>query len=384
MMERRRFVKGLAATPFALMLAQMGCKQDKQAVPAPDNASEQAVKKTAGRSKTLNVYIHGMFAIMLDEQQKSVFLKAPDVGDHAYQATTFTLDPADSNNLIPGNWTYTCPSSGALKDSVAFNCNNTKIPAGIKIGQQGYVAIDIGGLKPGDDPHWMVTLPMPDRINGLRASRFNYFSSKTGLSQSQAYLRNEMFPDQFMPLVYVLSYQIAETAIYLNNDNALPINFGTADGVARLHFHAERPSPPLPGPKCDPNIAIKKFNRLFKQNLDLSFYDICDPKFGVDADSNPHPCSSDPSIIRCDERTLVEMTKSCDKFSAGPYLEDQFKDVIQFETQLTADANQKSLAPTPRHTLPLDQYRKLVKLTPGANSKPPHNCTSMLCLQKGK
>lgn len=147
MMERRRFMKGLAATPLALMVAEIGCNQGQHVAPAQGGAIDRAAKMATDAKKTLNVHVHGVFAIVLDGTQSAVILQAPHVGLHKYQARTFTINPSDPNDLVRG-WIYQCPQMGQ-QDSVSFPCANSKVPTGIGIGLRDHIAIDVANLKPG-------------------------------------------------------------------------------------------------------------------------------------------------------------------------------------------------------------------------------------------
>jgi len=385
MMERRRFVKWLATTPLALILAEMGCKQDQHAAPAA-GSNIDATKRTTDAKKTLNVFVHGMFAIVLDETQSPAVavLKAPHVGGgyHKYQARTFTINPSDQNDLVPG-WTYQCPQKGQ-QDFVNFQGGTSKIPAGIGIGKKDHIAIDVGRLKPGLAPHWTVTLPMPDKICGLRATPFNYFSKKTTLTQSRTYANNDMTPDQQMPLIYVLSYQNIDPSqlVKLNGDDNLKIDFGSK-GIGRLHLYAEPDAPPAPGTTCHVNMAIDQLNLLFKAPLDLQFFAICDPTFGVKPNSQL-PCTMNNSIVLCDERSLDEINTKCSELLNNGSLEEQFEKVIELEprspiTSAVEEQQQKGLAKRTIGTRTLS-FQKLWAALP--NSKPPHNCTAVLCLKR--
>jgi hypothetical protein len=397
MMERRRFMKGLAATPLALFLAEMGCKQDQPAVPTRSGDIDRAAKLTTNAKKTLNVFVHGTFAIVLDKKQSPAVavLKAPDVGIHKYEARTFTINPSDPKDLAPG-WIYQCPQMGQ-QDSVSFAAGNSKIPAGIRIGQPDHIAIDVSRRHDGATPHWTVTLPMPDQICGLRATPYNYFSKTYRVAQSLTYKYNGMTPDQRMPLIYVLSYQNIDTNqdVKFNGANDWKIDFGTS-GIGRLHLYAEPtvqpPLPPHPGvDPCHVNMAIDRLNLLFNPNLDLQFLDnTCDPTFGVYPDRQLS-CTMNNSIVPCDERSLEEIydnTKCGDLLNKGN-LEDQFQAVIALENQFAdtlsgLEKQQKRLAKTARRTLPLWYQKKLYAALPNPGGfptgKPPHNCTSVICL----
>ncbi|HLV89426.1 MAG TPA: hypothetical protein VKV39_20755 [Candidatus Sulfotelmatobacter sp.] len=388
MMERRRFLKGLATTPVGLMLAEIACKQGQPAESAPDGQARQAVASTNAK-KTLNVFVHGMFAIVLDEKQSPavVVLKAPDVGMHKYLARTFTINPTDANDLKPG-WIYPCPQMGQ-QDSVNFPGGSSKIPSGIGIGKLDHIAIDIANLNPGAQPHWTVTLPMPDQICGLRATPYNYFAAKPTLFASRTFSNNAMSSDQHMPLVYVLSYQNidANQGVRFNGADNLAIDFGNS-GIGRLHLYAEPDAPPpgpLPNGQCHVNVAIDQLDQLFKPRLDLQFLDnTCDPKFGVYPDGQL-PCTMNNSIVLCDERSLDEIGTNCSDLLSKGTLEKQFQDVIAIETQFTSAVSvegksQKVLPKIGKRVLPFWYQKKLFDALP--NSKPPHNCTSLLCLKR--
>jgi len=390
MMERRRFVKGLATTPLGLILAEMACKQDQQAAPAQGSNVEQAAKITTNAKKTLNVFVHGMFAVVLDEKQSPavVVLKAPDVGMHKYQARTFTINPSDPNGLNPG-WIYQCPQMGQ-QDSIIFPGGNAKIPSGIGIGKSDHIAIDITNLNPGAQPHWTVTLPMPDQICGLRATPYNYFAAKPSLLQSRTFSNNDMSSDQHMPLIYVLSYQNidANQGVRFNGADNLAIDFG-ASGIGRLHLYAEpddpNPQTPPPNGQCHVNMAIDQLDQLFNPRLDLQFLDnTCDPKFGVYPDGQLS-CTMNNTIVLCDERSLEEIDIRCSDLLSKGTLEKQFQDVIALEMQYTntlsvEEKGQKLFAKGGKRSLPLWYQKKLYDALP--NSKPPHNCTSLLCLKR--
>jgi hypothetical protein len=388
MMERRRFVKGLATTPLGLILADIACKQDQPAASAPDSKAQQAVTSTNAK-KTLNVFVHGMFAIVLDEKQSPavVVLKAPDVGMHKYQARTFTINPSDPNDLKPG-WIYQCPQIGQ-QDSVTFPGGTSNIPSAIGIGRSDHIAIDIANLSPGAQPHWTVTLPMPDKICGLRATPYNYFAAKPKLFSSRTFSNNGMSSDQHMPLVYVLSYQNidANQGVRFNGSDNLAIDFGN-NGIGRLHFYAEPdgpPTSPLLNGRCHVNVAIDQLDQLFKPRLDLQFMDnTCDPKFGVYPDGQL-PCTMNNTIVLCEERSLDEIDIKCSDLLSKGTLQKQFQDVIEVETQFTnalsaEEKNKKALAENWKRVIPFWYQKKLVDALP--NTKPPHNCTSLLCLRR--
>ena len=385
MMERRRFMKGLAATPLALMLAEMGCKQDQQTGQAASNVNGQPGKKTTRGAKTLNVYVHGMFAIVLDETQSPpvAVLKAPYVPDHSYQAQTFTINSNNQNDLDDGKLTYSV-MQGSNKDTVTFydkTPRSLSIPAEICIGCKDHIAIK--NPKPSESvkPFWTVTLPMPDHICGLRASYINYFSSLDFSKQGKTWTDNKMSIDQRMPLIYVLSYQNLDIDVAAGKYvkfNDVVIDFGT-DDVGRLHLYAERtpvlPTPPSDG--CNPNMAIDQFNQLFNPATDLKFWSsLCDPSFGVAIDDQLPSCKVN-SMVLCDERCLGELKDKCVDFGKQETLKQQFANFIAVEANLDLQA---TLAGENRH-LTQGQYKALVAAAP-YEQKPPHNCTSVLCLER--
>lgn len=191
-----------------------------------------------------------------------------------------------------------------------------------------------------------------------------------------------------MPLTYVLSYQNidANQAIKINGDDTWKIDFGTS-GIGRLHFYAEPdvvPPPPHPNGPCHVNMAIDQLDLLFSPKLDLQFFDnTCDPSFGVGPDDKLS-CTMNNSVVLCDERSLAEIDLVCSEFLGHGSLQDQFKRVIDLETQFvntpSAEAQeQKHLAIATRRSLTFLEEKELFDALP--NTKPPHNCTSVLCLK---
>lgn len=398
-MERRQFVKGLAATPLALALTNLGCKDESQkATPAVHGAMDQAAKKFGDGKKTLNVYIHGMFAIVLDEtknltptQAGVVTLRAPGVGDHAYQALTFTNNPSDPTDLNPGSLNHV-PKMGSA-DKVVFSDGSPRqstMPVGIAPGSLDHLAIK---NQPASKvlPYWTVTLPMPDYICGLRPSLLNYFAPKHFLSKIvrtyNTFNDNKMQIHQHMPQIYVLSYQnldINPAAGKYVKFNESPIDFGS-DGIGRLHLYAERPTPP--DRTCDANMAIKQLNVLFEPKLDLHFWgNLCDYKFLIARDAQLPSCTV-PGMVMCEERSIIEMNqfKKCSEFLAQPDLDQQFAKVIKVEQEFGFfSLGDRSHALSPSLALTTERYEELYKelVNAAPSDKPPHNCTSLLCLEK--
>jgi hypothetical protein len=91
------------------------------------------------------------------------------------------------------------------------------------------------------------------------------------------------------------------------------------------------------------------------------------------------------TIVLCEERSLDEIDIKCSDLLSKGTLQKQFQDVIEVETQFTnalsaEEKNKKALAENWKRVIPFWYQKKLVDALP--NTKPPHNCTSLLCLRR--
>jgi hypothetical protein len=380
-MRRREFLRGLAAAQMGLIAAQVGCSKHE--------AGSASIGQTPpSATHQLNVVVHGMFAIIVDKVSKpnKVVLKAPNVPSHVYKAMTFSVNPTDPQDLIPG-WTY--QAKALSSDAVQFD-RGPESTLDVRIGEADRLAVYVH--KPGKKaPFWTIDLPLPDNICGLRASPVNYLSPcGTGKCSTYndhtvdaTYVDNEMFVDQHCPTAYVLTYQRipAKTVAFTGNNQIVDLS-----RVGRLHFFAEpdtipTPSTSLGGAHVDD--AITELNKLFDPQLTLRFWTDRPGKDFEVARDGAVTCNADYSILLCEERSLYELTESCSDFLKTQTIDTQYSqylESLQLEARLQSKVNKTAGQKALRPKYSRQSLGKKLSLLP-SNGKPPSNCMSLLGIQ---
>lgn len=195
------------------------------AQPAVEAASKSPTFQGSGKM-FLNVYLHGMFAVVFDKTKQIVQLLPPSVGGstpHIYLAGDMQSPPF---RLQPGGY-----YSAGLPKIVT---NPPKIDP-----TQNVVVNVSGNIKPGNGtPHCTIELPFPNNFYPLRTvapplGKF-IFDNPTGLSQ----------PPVAVPLVSMLQYQLpspcpSSDPCYLKfhfyaEPSICPAEFHTADAFHQL------------------------------------------------------------------------------------------------------------------------------------------------------
>jgi len=320
-MKRRDFVKGLAATPLVTMAPKAGAIGNRMAVTGSSLAD--------GATKRLNVVVHGMFVIAIDTKANKVYLKAPKVDTHAYRAQAFITDPNDKNGVLPAWPTQAHPqdydevkstNTAVTNDTLDFDRGGASTLVPLDLGDAERIAVN-SNLSTKVSPIWNVTLWMPDDIWPLRETRFNYFDSSGNSTDS--YHANEMYGTQRCAISHVLTYnQIpakAEVTFLTMSGKSLQVPWGS-DGVGRVHFYAEPPTPPAQVDamgrtdkattaqvKKHLDMALQALDNLFDPALNLKFISGIEPDqaLGYIAANDPW-FASHPSVRPCEQLSLAE------------------------------------------------------------------------------
>jgi len=365
-MKRREFLKGLAAAQLGMLTAQIGCHNNDAT--APTGVGARGPDKVTQR---LNVVVHGMFAIVVDQKGKlgdrpGVYLKAPEVSGHHFVAKAFT---ADNGNLKPASgWEtdYEVPQLKLIPDKISFS---RKKESTIYIDNrlQDRIIVDVSQhmKRKATDPWWTVDLPVPDEIWPLRATRYNCFDPRY-----PSYTTNGMSPSQECPLVYVLTYNVDTGSQVLfdsgQNSRVVPI----VGGIGRLHLFAEPNGDEeknLTGKRLEKHLkkhliqAVDALDELFNPALSLHYDPTKDVDTGLPRDEKINvPCTDKDCVLLCEERSLEESKLDCDAFLKQPTFEQFYLD-----QNIESDGLKRGSSHSPRR---LD----------AASLKAPRNCMSVI------
>jgi hypothetical protein len=374
-MKRRDFVKGLAAAPVAMMTSEI--------------ASTRHCNVSGPKTKQLNVFVHGMFGVVVDldgsryKSSPRVRLRAPLVGGpapHKYLALGFQLV---SGNDLKQVWQYEVPATANPFDRIVFDYSGNA-PL-LNLGDPGRLVVDATNTADQGTPRWTVDLPMPDDICPLRPTPYNYFDPR-----GSTYGHSQMRPEQKAPIIQVLTYRFnTDTPVYFSSESGAFHQFlPDKNGVARIHLFAE-PDSPLPVANCGAHVndALYALNLLFS-SWDLKFVGVDVPCLPLPRDNEGDiPPSCRGSVLLCEERTLEEQQqyKKCASFDKEGTIEEQYRDVINFLEQLESKSPRNlspRLAPAESNINLLEQILTIAKKS-RLNAKPPSNCMPILARHKG-
>jgi hypothetical protein len=380
-MKRRDFLKGLTTTSVAVMSSEIAYSKIRTL------AANPLAPTTTASAYHLNVFVHGMFAIVVDlRQPPKARLLAPRVsGTHAHRYFS-KLFRANGTGDLTGSYSHEVTGSARVAGNVDFqgatssNFDPTTDPTRIVI------MLDQTSDIPGNAA-WTIDLPaVPNDICQLRAAHFNYFN--LGLT----YLHSQLNVGQWCPVVNVLTYEFTAqpTVMFTPDPSATPQAVQFDNGVGRIHLFAE----PATQMTCNDGHlqdAINEFNKLFHQVLDLNLMSTTDCLY-LNSDPVPSTCQKS-GILLCEERSLEELTRPCSDFVARrPQAQQQYEQdkatqqiLSAWKAQiLTADQKKSLKKDSKRSTLTkasvefIENNQKLL-----TNGKPPSNCMSMVCLYPG-
>ena len=289
-MNRRTLLKSLAAA--SLVTLNDGCKPEK-----PNVKRGVPAKDPYGR---LNIVLHGMFAISLDNTDSrnlKAWLYAPDVPDHLYAAGAIDVDSLGGTTWL---WQQRIGPSTSSKITIPKHPDATKLPSGLQVSISWNTSkIDhLSKIKP---PYWNISLPVPDAIWAMRQTSSNILDPN-----GKTYKDNRLNVTQ-VPTVYVLTYTPLPDLTAFPMLDGQQIQISKADNVARLHLFAASPFPPT---ARSLNMAINEMNQMFhdandKPALDFSFQNVVPP---VPIDAN----TGYPSVLSCEEMHIGELEADCD------------------------------------------------------------------------
>jgi hypothetical protein len=371
-MKRREFVKSLAAAQLAMMVAEAGCDSRKEPTAQTEGgaANSKASTPAAGGTKQLNVVVHGMFAIVVDRKgAKKTYLKAPAVGGkapHRYRAQTFTVDPKDPSNLIPGWQNDYEVASAQTSSSVEFD-RGPDSKLSLILPDNNRLIVDVSTKTPGVLPYWTVGLPVPDDILPLRATPFNYLDSSKFINGSfnESYINNGMNFFQQFPIIYVLTYNkipIDNKVNFTSGGYTQEVPFDA--GIGRLHLFAEPSAASTDRKHLE--MALEALDKLFVPNLTLHFDpSLLDPDMPLGRD-NKVPYAN---VLLCEERSLDERSMSCGQFENSPTIDTQYSAVFAYKSMLEELNELRAAASQKRSTLTRQA------------AKPPRNCMSVISRQ---
>jgi len=382
-MKRRDFVKGLAAAPTAIMV---GRTKGEGHIDSFVQINKAAVSHDSNVQQ-LNVLVHGTFVISIDRKAAppQIYLRAPYVDDHQYQAQTFTVDPNNPQGVSDGWKQGDYIAKRNANDTVVFD-RGPSIKLHINIGEGPRLAIDSSNKKDGDSPYWTIALPLPDDIWPFRATPYNYFD-RTGVP-TDTYHANEMFFEQTVPLIYVLTYnqiKAGNKVTFSGNNMDVPFE----NGIGRLHFYAEPVMPNCEGGNPGHlRKALNALNGLFNPRLTLKLASSSDPDQPQGFDSAGDVCfKSHPSVLQCEERSLEERACiPCTAIQSKPSIGAQYAAAEKFIADLKS-LKEELTFPLEQESLTLSERKKTVEVkwkprnvtVPGL--KPPSNCMALIALK---
>jgi hypothetical protein len=390
-MKRRDFVKGLAAAPLAMIAPKMDAliNTPSNATLEDGAASHDPVPQT-GNPYRLNVVVHGMFAIVLDQKSKlgaepMAYLRAPavDAAYHSYRAQAFKPDPNFPNYGVLPVWDHDYVVNIAnTSDAVNFSRNG---PSGLKLKLGDPVRMTVNFTnKKVTSGYWNVSLPLPDDVWPLRSTEYNYFLDDTTNNPTGTYHIDNMFLEQQCPITYILTYQLSSNAVTFGNTK-LPIPF--PDGVGRLHVYAEPTVDPAQRDPTDKattakvkqhlTTALAALDGLFDRPLSLAFSPDSQPDTAlgfVPANDSWFDPAIHPGVLPCEQLSLAERlampagTKCLDHLlrMGRKTIAEQYADYIRLKEKVK-QFQEQSLAAG-------------VRLTADP-TKPPRNCMSLLAIQ---
>jgi hypothetical protein len=386
-MKRRDFLKGLTSASVAAMSAEIAFSEIRALGADPPPPS------TKNPPYYLNVFVHGMFAIVLDpngnrygKNGPKVRLLAPRVtGAHAhrYFSKLFQVSGTGDLNEV---YSHEITSGTAASGKVDFSTPKPTSFDPTSDSTRIVILVDKTSEVPGK-PAWTFDLPaIPNDMCQLRAAHSNYFNP--GLT----YMNSQLNFGQWFPVVNVLTYEFStQPTINLTPESGVTpqvVQFNS--NVGRIHLFAE-PSMPT---KCgDGHLqdAIQQFNELFHLNLDLSLMTTADCLY---LNSDPIPSSCKSGILLCEERSLQELTQPCSEFTGRrPQVQQQYQQdegtqkIVKAWKQFLASYEEKAIGnQSKKSAITKSMLTTASKEFINSNhnllmgAKPPSNCMSVVCL----
>ena len=232
---RRELLKTLATISGAAAVTTTGRGRTLKPADEPPRCS----------GNTLNVILHGMFAITADDQ--NITLVMPRVAGHYYAAGSFGVErPLRLNGAEPLSYTLSVPGWKPSKPVVS---DRTDI-----------VVHDRAGLRLDTEPFCNITMPATSKVfrpTVANRGKRRIFAGTAGVASE---------PDT-IPMVYVFQYTYAGGLPSLGSLwSADPVG----SGAHNLHLWA---APPFFADHAHTQEGLEAFNNLFDPNLGLKFTD---------------------------------------------------------------------------------------------------------------